>query len=306
MVSSNFSWLQMQMASVPGSTPAAAALDATAVAGTWSRAEPEVTQAIADASRSTGVDFNYLMNKAQQESGFDPDAKARTSSATGLYQFIDRTWLDMVDKHGPRYGLSKEADAIQRRSDGSPVVSDGAMRRKILELRNDPKISAAMAAEYASDNQAYLEQRLGRKVGSTELYLAHFLGAGGAGDFLRAMDRKPGATAAAVVPSAAASNRSIFYDKKGHARSLESVYERFAAKFDNGSGGGNGGVDPSVAARAQLASASAPAPASGGQQLPPGSNAGFAVAWLAAMPHAEVDERTGFGHRIGDAAAKAA
>ena len=51
----------------------------------------DVRGAIARASESTGVDFDYLLAQARLESGLNPDAKARSSSATGLYQFIDST-----------------------------------------------------------------------------------------------------------------------------------------------------------------------------------------------------------------------
>ena len=51
----------------------------------------EVVDAIRDASKRSGVDFKFMLAKAQTESSFDPSAKARTSSASGLYQFIEST-----------------------------------------------------------------------------------------------------------------------------------------------------------------------------------------------------------------------
>src|SRR3546814_888298 len=77
-----------------------------------------VTNAIAMASRQTGVDFNYLFNQAKIESGFNPNARASTSSATGLYQFIDQSWLGVVNDHGEKYGLGWAANAISRGSNG--------------------------------------------------------------------------------------------------------------------------------------------------------------------------------------------
>ena len=59
-----------------------------------------VRTAIANASRSTGMDFDYLLGQAQLESGLNPGARAGTSSATGLYQFIEQSWLGIVKQHG--------------------------------------------------------------------------------------------------------------------------------------------------------------------------------------------------------------
>src|SRR3546814_18177053 len=93
-----------------------------------------------------------------------------------------------------------------------------------------------MAAEPAADNQQTLEAQLGRNVTSTDLYLAHFLGVGGAAKFLRAHDQNPGASAAAVLPSAASANRWVFYDRNGAPRSLAEVRKRFAEKLGDDSG----------------------------------------------------------------------
>src|SRR3546814_4297844 len=83
-----------------------------------------VTNAIAMASRQTGVDFNYLFNQAKIESGFNPNARASTSSATGLYQFIDQSWLGVVNDHGEKYGLGWAANAISRGSHGRYYISE--------------------------------------------------------------------------------------------------------------------------------------------------------------------------------------
>jgi Transglycosylase SLT domain len=191
-----------------------------------------IHQAIYKAASATGVDFNYLFNQARVESSLNPEAKARTSSATGLYQFIEQSWLGVVAKHGDEHGLGWAASAISRASDGRYRVADPAMRTAILDLRRDPDASAAMAAEFASDNRDYLETRLGHNVESVDLYLAHFLGAGGATKFLRRLEADPDAAAADVFPAAARSNRGVFFKTDGSARSLAEVRERFAAKFD--------------------------------------------------------------------------
>ncbi|PZU13264.1 MAG: flagellar biosynthesis protein FlgJ [Sphingobium sp.] len=193
-----------------------------------------VTNAIAMASRRTGVDFSYLLGQAKIESSLNPTARAATSSATGLYQFIDQSWLAVIDKHGAQYGLGWAADAIQQ-SGGRYYVADPNLRQQILDLRKHPETASVMAAEHAADNKAYLESRLGREAQPVDLYLAHFLGVGGAAKFLSAHDSNPDATAASLFPAAARANRSIFYDKSGHPRSFTEIRDRFAAKLQKGS-----------------------------------------------------------------------
>ena len=191
-----------------------------------------IHQAIYDASSATGVDFKYLFNQARVESSLNPEAKARTSSATGLYQFIEQSWLGVVARHGDEHGLGWAASAITRGNDGRYRVADPEMRSAILDLRRDPHASAAMAAEFASDNRDHLEKRLGHAVESVDLYLAHFLGAAGATKFLRHHDANPESSAAALFPAAARSNRGVFYNRDGSARSLAEVRTRFARKID--------------------------------------------------------------------------
>lgn len=193
-----------------------------------------VTNAIAMASRRTGVDFAYLLGQAKIESSLNPTARASTSSARGLYQFVDQSWLAVIDKHGSEYGLGWAADAISRGSNGRYYVSDPDLRQQVLDLRNHPETASVMAAEHAADNKAYLEQRLGREAQPVDLYLAHFLGVGGAAKFLSMHDRAPGATAASLFPAAARANRSIFYDRQGNARSFADIRDRFATKLQNG------------------------------------------------------------------------
>ena len=193
-----------------------------------------VQSAIQRASQKTGVDFSYLLGQAQVESSLRPDAKAPTSSAAGLYQFIEQSWLGTVKKHGAEHGLGWAADAISQGASGRYYVSDTATRAYVLKLRNNPEIASLMAAEHAADNKTQLEASLGREVGGADLYMAHFLGIGGATKFLSALERNPGAGAAQLFPAAAASNRNIFFGEGGRVRSVGEIYDRFAAKLQKG------------------------------------------------------------------------
>ena len=195
------------------------------------KAPETVVAAIQNASQRTGVDFGYLLTKAQTESSFNPDAKASSSSATGLYQFTDKTWLEMVRDHGQDCGIGQYASAINN----DCQVSSSATRTQILNLRKDPSISAYMAAEYTKINQQQLEANTDAKVGKTELYLAHFLGAGGASKFLNAYESNPNTKAAHILPTEAASNPGVFYNSDGTALSLKQIYNHFASKFNEAS-----------------------------------------------------------------------
>ena len=97
-----------------------------------------VQAAIRRAADATGVNFSLLVETARRESAMNPNARASTSSATGLFQFIESTWLDMVRRHGADHGLGAEAAALQN-------GADAATRRQILALRTDPELSARMA-----------------------------------------------------------------------------------------------------------------------------------------------------------------
>lgn len=201
-----------------------------------------VQNAIASASASTGVSFHYLYHQASIESGLNPNAQASTSSASGLYQFTDQTWLGMIKQHGAEHGLSWAANAITRGPNGHYVVSDDTTKQEILALRKSPETSAAMAGEYASDNKSYLEAKLGREATSTDLYMAHFLGPAGAARFLKARDANGDTAAASVMPAAAHANKWVFWDKSGNARSLDEVYQRFASRFGGQSTPTTGGA----------------------------------------------------------------
>lgn len=191
-----------------------------------------VEAAIARAAQRTSVDFHFLLAQAEVESAMDPAARAATSSATGLYQFIESTWLDTVKKHGHRFGLGAVADEIEVTASGSAIVTDPARRDAILSLRSDPEVASLMAAGLAEDNRAHLAPILGRQPNHAELYLAHFLGAGGAGRFLSELQADPGQSAPALFARPAAANRPIFYNADGSPRSLAQVMEVIGDKLD--------------------------------------------------------------------------
>lgn len=196
------------------------------------RVSTELLDTLRQASRSAGVDFGFLVSQAAQESGFRTDAQAKTSSARGLFQFVEGTWLEMVRDHGAKYGLSEQAAQITRGSDGRPKVNDPAQRQAILALRDDPRLSSAMAAEYARANRDILAREFGVEASKTDLYLGHFLGPNGASKFLGALRENSQALAADLLPDAASSNPTVFFDSAGNKRSLADIHAYFTRKLD--------------------------------------------------------------------------
>lgn len=194
--------------------------------------QPTIATALKSASVRTGTDFDYLLKTAMRESSLDYEAKSKTSSALGLFQFTEQSWLGTLKKHGAELGLGSYAEAITQSAKGRYTVANAAQRAEILALREDPHASALMAGAYTQDSAEILESRIGRSASEGELYIAHFLGAGGAAKLIEASEETPNARADMLFPAAAAANRSIFYAKDGTPRSAAEVHANLVAKHE--------------------------------------------------------------------------
>lgn len=188
------------------------------------------------AGDKSGVDFDYLLQTAMRESSLDPGAKARTSSAVGLFQFLENTWLDVMKTEGPRLGYQRFADAIVSDGQGNFSVADRHLRSEILKLREDPEIAADLAAAFTRRNGEYLSQKFGRMPNAGELYIAHFLGAQGAARLFEAGLENPDQIAADLFPHQAEVNKAIFY-ADGQPRTIRQVYKALVAKHAPGNNG---------------------------------------------------------------------
>jgi hypothetical protein len=204
--------------------------NATATAGV-DPSRARIAGAIKQAATTTGTSFEYLLATAKMESDFNPTAGASTSSAHGLYQFIDQTWLGTVKEAGAQLGYGNYADAISKSSSGTYSVSDPAARTAIMKLRDDPVASSAMAAVLTQSNSFQLTGKIGRRPTDGELYMAHFMGVGGAAKLISSAEDNPQASGAALFPNAAAANRSIFFYRTGRARSVSEVYSVLNARY---------------------------------------------------------------------------
>jgi len=180
---------------------------------TAAQTRTQVKDALRQSGQRKGQDFGYLLKVAHGESRFQADAKARNSSAAGVFQFTEQTWLQMVKTHGAKYGLAAQADAVRVGARGRLEVPDAAARQAILARRNDAKLSTQLAAELANDNRKFLEKRLGRTATAGEVYAAHAFGPSGALRMIQARDTAPAQAGDKVLPQAARANPGIFYDR---------------------------------------------------------------------------------------------
>jgi predicted RNA-binding Zn-ribbon protein involved in translation (DUF1610 family) len=179
---------------------------------------------IVRAGRVVGADPTLLMAVADKESSFSTTAQAKTSSATGLYQFIEQTWLGVIYEFGRKHGLHAEAGLISRNGKQF-VIADADERQRVLDLRREPYLSALLAAEMLKRDTLRLEKAMGRHLTGGEIYLIHFLGPDAAQTFIETMEETPAASAAALLPRPAQANRPIFYAEAGGETKTLSVSE---------------------------------------------------------------------------------
>jgi hypothetical protein len=199
------------------------------------RLSPEIIDSIKTASASTGVDFDFLVAQATVESGLrgNVHARQRQSSAAGLFQFNAQTWFRMMRAHGAEHGQGEVAGQITALANGHLGASDRATEKKILDLRQDPTLSAIMAGELAKQNGQALQKALNRKAGPAELHLAHLLGAAGAIRFLRARMADATQSAADVMPAAARQNPQLFFGRGDHSPStVAAVYGKIKNRIE--------------------------------------------------------------------------
>jgi hypothetical protein len=149
-------------------------------------------------SKKEAVNNDFYATLAMVESSNNPNAKSKTSSATGLYQFTKDTWQGLVNKYGKSHGLTEKG------------ITNASQQEKAIRL-------------FTEDNKQALAKKLDvtpDKIDKTALYAAHFLGVHGAATILQA----PYSTKAyKLLPQAAKANKTIFYKDKGTPRTVKEV-----------------------------------------------------------------------------------
>ncbi len=174
----------------------------------------------------TGASFDQLARTAARESDNRPDLASKTSSAKGLFQFVDQTWFEMIKKEGPSVGLERLAGEITSDGKGGLTVADPKEKARILALKTDPLVASVMAGKFTEANGRAMTESLGRAPTEGELYAAHVLGASGATKLVRMSQAEPTATASLAFPKAAAANPGLFYGKDGKPRTAAELLGR--------------------------------------------------------------------------------
>ncbi len=193
-----------------------------------------------------------------------------------------------MKQSGAALGYGRYAAAISTTVSGHYEVKDPALRSQILKLRNDPTANAVMAGAFTNANASYLTQKLGRTPSEGELYIAHFLGAGGAARLISLAASQPNAKATDFFAHAAHANPSIFYDRKiGAAHSVAEVRDVLTARYDVARSRPQTPAGPVQAANnpAPLAPPAPPAPLTAPLSIVP-DTAGITNAFAAAVPTA--------------------
>jgi hypothetical protein len=166
----------------------------------------DVREIIKEVSEKKKVNYSLALSIAKIESALNVKAKAKTSSALGLYQFIDSTWANMINTYGSKNGIEDIGD------------------------RTNPEHSTLMFCELVKENERYLKRNGHKNLSDTDFYLAHFLGPRKAHDFISARDISGKKVAKDLFPLEAKANPSVFYNKDT-PRTLNEVYDLFSLKL---------------------------------------------------------------------------
>jgi hypothetical protein len=195
--------------------------------GGWTYLSPSVLETLKEKGFAPGVDASAVKrNKIQplesdidygKPTGITDEEGKPTSSALGIAQFIDSTWLRTIKR--PDVAAVMGIDLSQ---------SDG----ELLELRKNPELAIMASAALARDNNSIMKKVIGRDANAGELYMAHFLGANGAIKLIQAYKNMPDQRAKDIFPEQAKANKPVFeYKKTGKHKTIAEVYEDIESEF---------------------------------------------------------------------------
>jgi hypothetical protein len=185
----------------PAQKPVVAAMQSQAPDAKAARITPETHPHFFEAPKAASGN-DYFATVRKRESGGND--LAWNGVAAGRYQFTPQTWLGVAAAH-PELGLKPE------------------------DIWNGEKQEAAMRA-HTADNTRVLESQ-GLKATPGNLYMLHFLGAGGGPAFLKAVEVDPALSGASLFPKEAKYNPTIFFDQSGRPRNLGQIYGLMTKDF---------------------------------------------------------------------------
>jgi hypothetical protein len=242
--------------SAPAPTAGTAPTPAQPVAGTKLERFNQVKSDLQSAAATAGVNAGTLAKITNIESGFKTDAqpisksnpsankytpkgvagaKAGISSAYGLGQFLNSTWEGQMMESGAKYG-------VKGTGPGGKITADDANR-----YRNDPKMQAAMLAEY-SKKGIQLGQKYGLQDQDAAVYAHHNLGEGGAKRLFEAVSKNPNAPITQVLTADEIKNNPSMY-KPG--MTAKQAFDNLGSKMREGEGYAQQMGTPTLAQTAQ-------------------------------------------------------
>lgn len=192
----------------------------------------EVVRAAKASAEGTNTDFKSLLASSLSESHHNPLAHNKRSTATGAYQMTERTWLDLMRRHGAELG---QADAASKITvvDGTPTVADPTERAEILGLRANSSLAGSLAARYSDENRTHLGKLLGHSPTENQVRMAYLLGAAGASRLIKAAQNEPDTTVDKLVPAAVHSNPGLFMQPGGGVKTASEAVAALERHFDS-------------------------------------------------------------------------
>lgn len=197
--------------------------------------DPGMINALYYASQETGTSFELLVIKAMLESDLGKHTIAANSSARGVFQYIDATWLALIKHHGEEIGYKPYADALEINQITRKYEVHGASPlslTNILDLRDNPRIAALIKAYQILDEEQTLQSfKNGQDVHITDHYIVHMMGLSLARIFYKLQQSE-----SAIIPAnltnqmfekAIASNKYFFYGDDGNGLNATQIYSKF-------------------------------------------------------------------------------
>ncbi len=201
---------------------------------------PDIIDALHNASQKTNISFELLVMKAMIESDLGRVTQSKTSSARGVFQYIEPTWIVLMKRYGNRIGYSEYADSIKYSAEHKKhmVQSQTISRQDVLDLRENPRIAALIKGYQIQDEVKILAQfKNGARVNATDHYIAHMLGLTMARKFYEFQQTESPIILANLknryFSEAVSLNRSFFYDKTGNGLNAAQAYQAFHKRMSD-------------------------------------------------------------------------
>lgn len=198
--------------------------------------DERLSASIYKASAKTGVDFELMVLKARMESDYGRATIAQHTSARGVFQYIEPTWLTLMRRYGDEIGYGHYAKAIKRaKYPGLPYIegNNPYLKAEILALRHDLDASAMLQAYQVREETDVIKSMKRGRVTATDHYIVHMLGVPLAKEFFKmrahAPQSSPARSRTPAMREAASLNRAFFYSGKRPLAARE-VYAKYEAR----------------------------------------------------------------------------